>query len=197
MDFSIGLLEPFHNMAPGFHKREWDRSSDCFDVASEITHHYFYLLLVTQVSPLQHEMRYEVPGRENDHEWHFIFYFIIKKCLFIWWHWILVAACRIFHCGHMYMVLRLVAPLHGDLSSATSDRTCVSYIGRQILNHWTTREVSWVPFEKAVIVSLFPFFFFFISEIGDIVIPAFFISPIYNFRWLFWKENVNVKNSLY
>ena len=28
-----------------------------------------------------------------------------------------------------------------DLSSLTRDRTCVPYIGRRILNHWTTREV--------------------------------------------------------
>ena len=26
-------------------------------------------------------------------------------------------------------------------SSRTGDRTCVSFIGRQILNHWTTRQV--------------------------------------------------------
>ena len=29
-----------------------------------------------------------------------------------------------------------------DLSSPTKDRTCVPCIGRQIFNHWTTREVS-------------------------------------------------------
>ena len=28
-----------------------------------------------------------------------------------------------------------------DLSSPTRDQTCISCIGRQILNHWTTREV--------------------------------------------------------
>ena len=28
-----------------------------------------------------------------------------------------------------------------DLSSPTRDRICVPFIGRQILNHWTTREV--------------------------------------------------------
>ena len=28
-----------------------------------------------------------------------------------------------------------------DLSSPTRDQTCVTCIGRQILNHWTTREV--------------------------------------------------------
>ena len=28
-----------------------------------------------------------------------------------------------------------------DLSSLTRDWTCTLYIGRQILNHWTSREV--------------------------------------------------------
>ena len=82
----------------------------------------------------------------------------------------------------------LFAPWHGDLSSATRDQTRVPCIGRQILSHWTTREFSRVPFYKAVTVSLFPFFFFFfsISEIGDIVILlSLTVSPIYNFRWLF------------
>ena len=34
----------------------------------------------------------------------------------------------------------LSCPQHVD-SSQTRDRTCVLCIGRQILNHWTTREV--------------------------------------------------------
>ena len=29
-----------------------------------------------------------------------------------------------------------------DLTSLTRDQTCVRCIGRQILNHWTTREVQ-------------------------------------------------------
>ena len=36
-----------------------------------------------------------------------------------------------------------------DLSSTTRDRTRVPSIGKQILNHWTTSEVPWVPFFKA------------------------------------------------
>ena len=36
----------------------------------------------------------------------------------------------------------LVAPRHGDLSSRTRNRTRVLYIGRWILNHWTTRKAS-------------------------------------------------------
>ena len=33
-----------------------------------------------------------------------------------------------------------------DLSSQTRDRTHVSFIGRWILNHWTTREAPWICF---------------------------------------------------
>ena len=37
---------------------------------------------------------------------------------------------------------------HGmwDLSSQTRVQTCVPCLGRQILNHWTTREVPWIEF---------------------------------------------------
>ena len=31
-----------------------------------------------------------------------------------------------------------------DLSSLTRDPPCVSSIARQILNHWTTREIPWL-----------------------------------------------------
>ena len=34
----------------------------------------------------------------------------------------------------------------GNLSSPTRDRTRVLCIGRQILNHWTTREVPYLIF---------------------------------------------------
>lgn len=123
MDFSIRLPEPVHNVVPGFPKREWDRSSDCYNLASEITLHYFYMLLVTQVSPLQHGTRYEVPGRENHHE----------GCFRRWLLWV-----------------------------------------------------------------YFLFYFFSISDIGDTISPlSLTISSICNFTWLFWKENVNIKNSLY
>ena len=40
---------------------------------------------------------------------------------------------------------RLVAPQHVG-SSRTKDRTCVPCIGRQIPNHWATREVQNYPF---------------------------------------------------
>ena len=35
-----------------------------------------------------------------------------------------------------------------DLSSLTRDQTHVLYIGRQILNHWTTREVPFSSFNN-------------------------------------------------
>ena len=37
---------------------------------------------------------------------------------------------------------------HGihDFSSPTRDQTCIPCIGRQILNHWTTREVPFITF---------------------------------------------------
>ena len=45
-----------------------------------------------------------------------------------------------------------------DLSSPARDQTCTPYIGKQILNHWTTREV---PF-------LFLFFIIFIQMVGTV-----------------------------
>ena len=40
----------------------------------------------------------------------------------------------------------LAAPGTGDLSSPTEDQTCVPSMGKQILNHWTTREAHWISF---------------------------------------------------
>ena len=55
-----------------------------------------------------------------------------------------VAVCRLFSCG-MWAQLP-----HGmwDLSSPTRDQIHVPCIGRQILNHWTTREVPPLFFKK-------------------------------------------------
>ena len=36
-----------------------------------------------------------------------------------------------------------------DLSSPTRDRTCIPYIGRQSLTHWTTREVPRLLFNRS------------------------------------------------
>ena len=41
----------------------------------------------------------------------------------------------------------LVAPCYvGFFSSQTRDQTCVPCIGRQILNHWTSRKVPGIAF---------------------------------------------------
>ena len=74
--------------------------------------------------------------------------------LFIWLHWVLVAARGLFivarglsNCGAWAPERRgsVVAACwaHGmwDLSSPTRDRTHVPCIGRRILNHWTNREI--------------------------------------------------------
>ena len=47
------------------------------------------------------------------------------------------------HAGSVVAAHGLSCPACGmwDLSSLTRDRTCVPCLGRQILNHWTSREV--------------------------------------------------------
>ena len=42
-----------------------------------------------------------------------------------------------------------------DLSSPTGDRTCTPSIGRQSLNHWTTREVPVAVFETVHVLICF------------------------------------------
>ena len=42
----------------------------------------------------------------------------------------------------------LVAPWHMDLSSLTRDQTRVPCIVKQILNHWTTKEVPQMNFDS-------------------------------------------------
>ena len=46
-----------------------------------------------------------------------------------------------------------VALRHWDLSSLTRDQTYVPSIAKQILNHWTTREVPGDKFFKEVIMG--------------------------------------------
>ena len=56
--------------------------------------------------------------------------------------------CAGFSCGAQAVGHRhtgLVAPQHVG-SSQTRDQTCGPCIGRQILNHWTTREVQPLSF---------------------------------------------------
>ena len=91
--------------------------------------------------------------------------------MFVWLHWVLVAACKIVvSCGIFAVVQRLSSCglssygiraqlLHNmqdmkDLSSLTMDQTCIPHIARQILNHWTTKEVPSHPF-----ISLAPCIF--------------------------------------
>ena len=50
------------------------------------------------------------------------------------------------HCGTWTLMPRGM----WDLSSPARDQTCVSWIGRQILNHWTTREVPYSFFNQSI-----------------------------------------------
>ena len=51
----------------------------------------------------------------------------------------------------------LVAYSMQNLSSLTRDQTCVPCIGKQILNHWTTREVpmNFKVITKRMVVGIF------------------------------------------
>ena len=60
---------------------------------------------------------------------HFILFLKIFDCVGLCWG----ASCGV--------QASLVAEGIWDLSSPTRDQTCIPCIGRQILNHWTTREV--------------------------------------------------------
>ena len=89
----------------------------------------------------------------------YLFIYIKNIYLFIWLRQVLVrqargifaAACGIFLCSTwasllLWRVGSVVVPRGmWDLSSLTRDQTRVPpCIGRQILNHWTTREVPYV-----------------------------------------------------
>ena len=70
------------------------------------------------------------------------FFFFLK--IFIWLHQVLVVAGKAFDRGTptLVMACRLFCPCSRlGLSSPTRDRTHVPLIARQILNHWTTKEV--------------------------------------------------------
>ena len=49
-----------------------------------------------------------------------------------------------------------------DLSSLTGDRTCVPCIGRQILSHWTTREV---PLLNSFFQNIYLFIYFWLCSV--------------------------------
>ena len=78
--------------------------------------------------------------------------YFFNLCLFIWLHQGLAVArrisavsCVIFHCGTQaltsWSVLAWFFQGIWNLSSLTRNWTYVLCIGRQILNHWTTRKV--------------------------------------------------------
>ena len=70
--------------------------------------------------------------------------FLLKKYLFIF-------GSVFQYIGSFIVVYRLLSSFRawapqmpgacGNLSSLTRDQTCIPCIGRQILNHWTTREI--------------------------------------------------------
>ena len=70
-------------------------------------------------------------------------------CLWLWRACAVVVALRLSSCGTWAPERRLsgcsawaLLPCgKWDLNSPARNQTCVSCIGRQILNHWTTREV--------------------------------------------------------
>ena len=78
--------------------------------------------------------------------------------IFIWVHWSLSCGTWNLHCIMQDLFVAvpdslvvvcglcagLAAPWHVDNSSLTRDQTHVPCIARQILNHWTTREVPMV-----------------------------------------------------
>ena len=62
-------------------------------------------------------------------------------CLFIWLHWVLVAADRIFSCG-----MRTLSCSSVGSSSLTRDQTWALALGTQSLSHWSAREIPLVFF---------------------------------------------------
>ena len=79
---------------------------------------------------------------EMQHFWFGVHQFFFL--LFIWLHWVLVVAHRIFvHHEGLFCCMAWASLLHSmwDLSFATREWTCVPCITRWILNHWTSRGV--------------------------------------------------------
>ena len=67
----------------------------------------------------------------------FFFLFFLNKYLFIWLHWVLIAACRIFSCRMRDM---------WDLVPWSGIEPGSPTLGVQSLGHWTTREVPLLHF---------------------------------------------------
>ena len=83
-----------------------------------------------------------------------IFFFFFNY-LFIWLHWVLVAASGIFITSLVAARALLLCGMW-DLSSLTKDWTPIPYITGQILNQWTSREVPEMIF----------FFFFSTAQVS-------------------------------
>ena len=84
------------------------------------------------------------------------FFFFFTIYLFIWLHWVLAAAHRIFVLAHGLPSCGSWAPeckgsvVVACVGSSVPDRdwTCVPHIARWILNHWITREAPREEFLK-------------------------------------------------
>ena len=101
-------------------------------------------------------------------EYIYIYIYILK--IFIWLHWVLLAACRIFYChpktlwlwcmGSLIVVYPLQSmwtlvtwthrlscfAVRGVLAPQPGAQTHVPCIARQILNHWTDGQLPWKAF---------------------------------------------------
>ena len=77
------------------------------------------------------------PRKPCQHDISFFIHLLFFKYLFIWLRCVSVAVQRRLHC---YMRVQLPCSMW-DLSSLTRIRTHIPCIGRQVLNHLTTREV--------------------------------------------------------
>jgi len=67
--------------------------------------------------------------------------FVFKKYLSIWLRWVWIAAREIFHCSDLVALAYLLWACGILVPWLGINQTYVPCIARQILNHWTTREV--------------------------------------------------------
>ena len=115
--------------------------------------------------------------------------------LFIWLHWVWVAARRIFvvSCGNFHWGTQtlwlwyesLVAPWHRDISSPTKEWIWVPCIARQILNQWTNREV---PVLLYFVAQIFPD----LSPIQtDSCVPLLHPIHLYALRYILVKDIID------
>ena len=75
---------------------------------------------------------------------------LLSTILFIWRHWVLLSVCNL----SLVAACRLSCPAACEISSPTWDPTHVPCIGRQILSHWTTRQVPhWLSLRRSSAVT--------------------------------------------